>query len=145
MKKRISLGIISSLLHYSKKHTISSSWDQIDTMTDPTHIPTDVENNLSDKTSEIITPHKEEQSSEFTPAACLVMLGTFSAMFCSVGFINAFGVFQEFYQQGMLSTKSPSDISWLGSFNIFIMFAGTLPVGIVQDRFGPRVCLLNYF
>ena len=61
-------------------------------------------------------------------------------MFCSVGFVNAFGVFEEYYQSNLLHpTPTPSQISWLGSFNIFSMFGFTLLVGYLNDKYGPRV------
>lgn len=60
-------------------------------------------------------------------------------MFCSVGFVNAFGVFVEYYSKGLLASKSESDISWLGSFNIFCMFGATFAVGYLNDKYGPRV------
>ncbi|TGO55376.1 hypothetical protein BCON_0093g00160 [Botryotinia convoluta] len=53
--------------------------------------------------------------------SCIAVIGAFSIMFCSVGFINAFGVFQEYYAKNILANKSASDISWLGSFNVFCM------------------------
>jgi MFS family permease len=64
-------------------------------------------------------------------------------MFCSVGFINAFGVFEEYYQTSFLSHKSASDISWIGSFELFVMFGGTLPIGYLSDKHGPRVRALQ--
>ena len=64
-------------------------------------------------------------------------------MFSSIGFVNAFGVFQEYYSQAMLASHSASDISWLGSFNVFIMFAGGLLVGALLEKTGPRVCSLS--
>ncbi|KAH9204483.1 MFS monocarboxylate transporter-like protein [Leptodontidium sp. 2 PMI_412] len=62
-------------------------------------------------------------------------------MFCSVGFVNAFGVFQEYYSKDQLKNKSESDIAWLGSFNIFCMFGMTIIVGYLNDKYGPRVLL----
>lgn len=67
------------------------------------------------------------------------MFGAFAVMFCSVGFINAFGIFEEFYQTNFLAHKSASEIAWIGSFEIFVMFGGTLPVGYLSDKYGPRV------
>jgi len=61
-------------------------------------------------------------------------------MFCSVGFVNAFGVFQEYYSQSLLQGNSESEISWLGSFNVFTMFAGALCVGALLEKVGPQVC-----
>lgn len=60
-------------------------------------------------------------------------------MFCTVGFINAFGVFEEYYTSSLLASKSASDIAWIGSFELFVMFGGTLPVGFLSDKYGPRV------
>jgi hypothetical protein len=65
-------------------------------------------------------------------------------MFCSIGFLNAFGVFQEYYSQGLLAHKSASAISWLGSFNLFMMFAGTMLVGFMLEKKGPQVCRFPY-
>jgi hypothetical protein len=74
--------------------------------------------------------------------ACLTLMGAFAIMFCSVGFINAFGVFQEYYAETLLSNKSASTISWLGSFNIFVMFGGTFFVGYLSDKYGPKAGFL---
>lgn len=63
-------------------------------------------------------------------------------MFCSVGFVNAFGVFETFYQTNLLSNESASQISWLGSFNIFCMFGFTMLVGWLNDKHGPCILLI---
>ncbi|RDW65308.1 hypothetical protein BP5796_10000 [Coleophoma crateriformis] len=42
-------------------------------------------------------PPLNETQTEFTTQACLAILGAFFAIFCSVGYTNAFGVFQEYY------------------------------------------------
>nr|A0A411PQP0.1 RecName: Full=Agnestins efflux protein AgnL12; AltName: Full=Agnestins biosynthesis cluster protein L12 [Paecilomyces divaricatus]QBG38876.1 MFS transporter [Paecilomyces divaricatus] len=80
-------------------------------------------------------------STEFTPRAILVLVGSFLVTFCSVGFTNAFGVFQTYYQEAFLSDKSSSDISWIGSFNIFCMFGCTFISGYLTDRYGPRLLI----
>lgn len=81
--------------------------------------------------------------------ASLALLGAFCALFCSVGFVNAFGVFQEYYKANQLHEKSEFDISWLGSFSSFVLFAGAVPAGILVDKIGPllpmtagSICLL---
>ncbi|PVH76457.1 MFS monocarboxylate transporter-like protein [Cadophora sp. DSE1049] len=81
--------------------------------------------------------------SEFNLRSILVLVGSFFAMFCSVGFVNAFGVFQEYYSANLLSDKSASEISWLGSFNLFCMFGGTIVVGYLNDKYGPRILLAS--
>ncbi|ESZ93879.1 hypothetical protein SBOR_5737 [Sclerotinia borealis F-4128] len=89
----------------------------------------------SSELSEKDVPPKD---SEWNTRSCLAIIGAFSIMFCSVGFINAFGVFQEYYAKNMLADKSASDISWLGSFNVFCMFGGTFAAGYLNDIYGPK-------
>jgi MFS family permease len=62
-------------------------------------------------------------------------------MFCSIGFVNAFGIFEQYYQSHLLSSQSASQISWLGSFNVFWLFGFTLVVGYLNDKHGPRILL----
>lgn len=73
----------------------------------------------------------------------LTLLGCFLSMFCSVGFVNAFGVFQEYYHSTILKSYSNFDINWIGSFTTFIMYLGALPSGYLIDQFGARVSRLT--
>ena len=50
------------------------------------------------------------------------------------GIVNAYGVYQSFYQSTMFNSRSPSDISWIGSFQIFGILFGALFVGLLFDR-----------
>lgn len=61
------------------------------------------------------------------------------ALFTTVGFLNAFGVFQDYYSSHELRGSSPSDISWIGSASIFVLYIGSPLSGILADKFGPRV------
>jgi hypothetical protein len=71
--------------------------------------------------------------------AALVVTGASAVLFCTVGFVNAFGVFQQYYKANMLNDKSDSDISWIGSVSIFFLY-GLAPVaGVLVDRIGPTV------
>ncbi|KAL1303211.1 hypothetical protein AAFC00_006630 [Neodothiora populina] len=81
----------------------------------------------------------KDPNREGGPRASLALLGAFTAIFCTVGFINAFGVFQEYYQLNQLSEHTPFDISWLGSFTSFAMFLFAIPAGILMDRIGPII------
>ncbi|KAK4506299.1 hypothetical protein PRZ48_000029 [Zasmidium cellare] len=56
-----------------------------------------------------------------------------------VGFINAFGVLQEYYQSDILRGESAFRISWIGSFNTFAIFLFAAPVGILADKIGPTI------
>ncbi|KAL3424969.1 MFS monocarboxylate [Phlyctema vagabunda] len=96
---------------------------------------------MSDQTVNGTEAMATSRKSEFTQKANFALLGAFLVMFCSVGYINAFGVFQEYYLETMLSDHSASSISWLGTFNIFCLFGGTLISGFLNDKYGPRSLL----
>nr|POE64894.1 putative gmc-type oxidoreductase [Quercus suber] len=46
------------------------------------------------------------------------------------GFLASFGTFETFYQSDILSSNSPSDIAWIGSFQLFLIFA----IGSIAGR-----------
>lgn len=70
--------------------------------------------------------------------AWLVILGASLNLFTSLGFFNAFGVFQDSLKATYLSSYSDSDISWIGGLQIFVLFFSGLFVGHLFDSFGPR-------
>ncbi|KAH8168295.1 major facilitator superfamily protein [Sarocladium implicatum] len=74
--------------------------------------------------------------------AWLVVTGTWCTAFCSFGWLNSVGIFQEYYQNTLLNSYSPSTISWIPSLQIFFMMAMGPVVGILYDRHGPRELIL---
>ncbi|KAH7369981.1 riboflavin transporter MCH5 [Rhexocercosporidium sp. MPI-PUGE-AT-0058] len=74
--------------------------------------------------------------------ACLVVLGGWLCLFCSFGWINCIGVFQEYYQEHLLSGYSSSTVSWIPSLELFMMFVGGPVFGKVFDNYGPKWLLL---
>lgn len=68
-----------------------------------------------------------------------MILSAFCISFITVGFTNAFGVFQQYYI-GLLH-KDASAISWLGSLNTFFLFGGSLFVGVLINKVHPRVSI----
>lgn len=75
-------------------------------------------------------------------AAWLVVLGTWCTSFCSFGWLNSIGVFQEYYQGTLLHGYSASTVAWIPSLQVFFMM-GTGPfVGLIYDRYGHRWLLL---
>ncbi|KKK14093.1 hypothetical protein P175DRAFT_0428954 [Aspergillus ochraceoroseus IBT 24754] len=84
----------------------------------------------------------QKPPNEYTPRACLAILGSFVGAFCTVGFINSFGVFQEYYLRHQLSDESESTVAWLGGISIFFVFFSSVVSGPLLDVFGPRVMLL---
>jgi hypothetical protein len=75
-------------------------------------------------------------------AAWLVILGVWCCSFCSYGWMNSIGVFQEYYQDTLLRGYSASTISWIPSLEVFLMTAMGPFVGLAYDRYGPRWLLL---
>ncbi|KAJ6787995.1 hypothetical protein PWT90_01107 [Aphanocladium album] len=74
--------------------------------------------------------------------AWLVVLGGWCSSFCSYGWINSVGIFQQYYAEGPLKDYSPSQISWIPGLQIFFMsFMGPL-IGVLFDRYGPKRLLI---
>lgn len=48
--------------------------------------------------------------------------------------MNSFGVFQAYYQSDLLESRSSSEISWIGTFQAFLLVALSLFVGPIFDR-----------
>ncbi|QSZ33609.1 hypothetical protein DSL72_005177 [Monilinia vaccinii-corymbosi] len=65
-----------------------------------------------------------------------VAAGAAGLLFCTFGYTNAFGVYQQYYQTHQLSHRTPSDISWIGSLQVFFLFSGNAVGGPLFDRYG---------
>ncbi|KFX95821.1 hypothetical protein O988_05617 [Pseudogymnoascus sp. VKM F-3808] len=65
--------------------------------------------------------------------------GAAGVLFCTFGYINTFGFYQEYYQSHQLSGETPSAISWIGSLQGFFIFSGSLVGGPLFDRYGEKV------
>jgi MFS family permease len=74
--------------------------------------------------------------------AWLCVLGGFCVLFCSFGWINCIGVFQNYYETELLVGYAPSTIAWIGSLEVFFMFLFGPLIGVLYDNFGPRWLLL---
>ncbi|KAF8227102.1 MFS general substrate transporter [Tricholoma matsutake] len=53
--------------------------------------------------------------------------------FCTFGFVNSWGVFQEYYQQHLLKGTPPSNIAWIGSIQYSLIFLPGILVGRLFD------------
>ncbi|KAL5341036.1 major facilitator superfamily domain-containing protein [Aspergillus crustosus] len=80
--------------------------------------------------------------SEYTPRAWMAILGAFLALFCSVGFVNSYGVFQEYYLTHQLAHESESTVAWLGGATIFFFFFVSAISGVLMDLFGPQMVFI---
>ena len=75
--------------------------------------------------------------------AWTVTLGGWCCLFCSFGWINCVGIFQDYYQTHQLQSYNPSTVAWIPSLEIFMMFFGGTFLGKVFDSYGPRYLLLG--
>ncbi|KAF2482908.1 major facilitator superfamily domain-containing protein [Neohortaea acidophila] len=81
---------------------------------------------------------KPVETSEFTVRSVLVLISCSAALFCTAGFLNAYGVLA-YYTLHYLPTYSNFQISWIGSFSIFMFFVNGVPAGILTDKCGPTI------
>ncbi|KAF4965700.1 hypothetical protein FSARC_6540 [Fusarium sarcochroum] len=75
--------------------------------------------------------------------AWLVVLGAWCTSFCSFGWINSVGAFQEYYQNDLLSSYSSSTIAWIPSLQIFFIMGMGPIIGKLYDNYGPRWLILG--
>ncbi|KAJ3521277.1 hypothetical protein NM688_g9036 [Phlebia brevispora] len=67
-------------------------------------------------------------------AGWLTVIGGSMVLFCTFGAVQSFGVYQAYYTTVSLNEHPASDISWIGSFQVFLLFALGLPAGQLFDR-----------
>ncbi|KAF1836561.1 monocarboxylate permease-like protein [Decorospora gaudefroyi] len=82
---------------------------------------------------------------EFGPApeggarAWIVAAGGGAIFFSTLGFVNSFGTFEEYYLSHQLKNSSASEISWIGSLAIFLNFFTGMLSGPLFDRYGEKM------
>ncbi|KAG7095595.1 hypothetical protein E1B28_006325 [Marasmius oreades] len=62
--------------------------------------------------------------------AWLTVTGAWFVLFGSFGYLYAFGVYQDYYTRVYLTNHSPSNIAWIGSFQLMMPFA----LGVVSGK-----------
>ncbi|THC89638.1 hypothetical protein EYZ11_010914 [Aspergillus tanneri] len=66
--------------------------------------------------------------------AWLQVVGAFFLFFNSWGLLNAFGVFQSYYQSDLIPSYSSSSITWIGTVQGFLLFLVGVIVGPIFDK-----------
>jgi len=69
----------------------------------------------------------------------LVVFGSFCAMVMVFGLINSSAVFESYFSTHQLAGHSSSEIGWIFSLYLFIVFFVGIQVGPVFDRYGARL------
>ncbi|KAK0654740.1 major facilitator superfamily transporter monocarboxylate [Cercophora newfieldiana] len=67
-------------------------------------------------------------------AAWLQVAASFAVFFNTWGVLNTFGVFQTYYETGVLFTETSSNISWIGSVQSYCLLLVGLVAGPIYDR-----------
>ncbi|RFU36298.1 hypothetical protein B7463_g93, partial [Scytalidium lignicola] len=75
--------------------------------------------------------------------AWMVVFGAWCTSFCSFGWINSIGVFQDYYEKNTLKQYSPSTTSWIVSLESFFLMAMTPIIGKLYDNYGTRWLVLG--
>ncbi|KAK9778625.1 putative Major facilitator superfamily domain-containing protein [Seiridium cardinale] len=75
--------------------------------------------------------------------AWLQVLGSFCLYWNTWGLVNAYGVFQTYYQNDLLREMSPSAISWLGSIQSFLLLFVGVVSGPLYDKGYLRSLILS--
>jgi hypothetical protein len=108
----------------------------------------DIETSLNTEKPDLQPPtteveHENEQTISDAPEggarAWLVAGGAASIFFCTLGFSNSFGTFEEYYITHQLQGESASKISWIGSLGAFLPFFAGMVAGPLFDRYGEKV------
>ncbi|KAK1758897.1 major facilitator superfamily domain-containing protein [Echria macrotheca] len=66
--------------------------------------------------------------------AWIQVLGAHFLFFNSWGIVNSFGLFQTYYETTLLKSRTSSEISWIGTFQAFLLVASGLAAGPIFDR-----------
>lgn len=69
----------------------------------------------------------------------LVVFGSFCAMISVFGLINSAAVFESYFSTHQLVNHSASEIGWIFSLYLFIVFFVGIQVGPIFDRYGARL------
>ncbi|KAI1416399.1 monocarboxylate permease-like protein [Hypoxylon sp. FL1857] len=83
----------------------------------------------------------EEEYPEGGLRAWGVAAGTSLALFCSLGYVNSFGVYQAYYVSHQLSDQDPSRVAWIGSLQFYLVFSAGVFGGPLFDRYGGKVII----
>ncbi|EKM55121.1 uncharacterized protein PHACADRAFT_255517 [Phanerochaete carnosa HHB-10118-sp] len=98
---------------------------------------------LTDCGADSIKPQQSSQEVEFALEddvpdgglkAWTVVAGASLGTLATFGFVNAWGVFQAYYEQTLLKDTSPSTIAWIGSIQYALVFVPGLVTGRLFDK-----------
>ncbi|KAH6972872.1 major facilitator superfamily domain-containing protein [Ilyonectria sp. MPI-CAGE-AT-0026] len=93
--------------------------------------------------STTLPPPQPNNDAEGGVLAWLQVAGCFCLYWNSLGLINTFGVFQTFYENHLLTNMSSSDISWIGSIQMFFLMSVGIIIGPLYDAGHCRLLIIT--
>ena len=93
-------------------------------------------------TSDSATETLQDVHPEYCVRSVLSLIGGFLCLFVIFGLVSSYSIFQTHYESDLLSQYTPSQISWIGSTSVFVIFATSIISGRWFDRSGLRGPLL---
>ncbi|KAF8867447.1 major facilitator superfamily domain-containing protein [Mucidula mucida] len=66
--------------------------------------------------------------------AWMTLVGAFLAVFCSSGYVNVYGIYEDFFVREYLSESSSFQISWIGSVQVLFLGCSGIPGGYAMDH-----------
>ncbi|KAI0547726.1 major facilitator superfamily domain-containing protein [Xylaria curta] len=75
----------------------------------------------------------------------LNVAGLFFVYFITLGQLSAFSTYQDYYEEKMLASYSPSTISWIGTSQVFLLGIVGLLSGALYDRGHTHIALIPGF
>jgi len=95
----------------------------------------DAANSPNEGSLGLTTAHKEEDAtSKFQEGGIqgwAAVIGAILIQFCGFGYVNAFGVFQDYYTRVDIKNESASTISWIGSVNAFLILLSGIYANLI--------------
>lgn len=99
--------------------TTNSSTTEVNLTLEPMTAALEIEKGNVPTSSPELSGNVVDEIPDGGTTAWLVVFGTWCTSFCSFGWINSVGVFQDYYQRHLLSDYSSSTIAWIPSLQIF--------------------------
>ncbi|KAG8352319.1 hypothetical protein FVEN_g9647 [Fusarium venenatum] len=96
----------------------------------------EVDNNYNEEQREAEAPQDDIEST-LKPWICV--LGAFTFVIPSFGFMQSVGTLQSYLQLNQLSEYSTGDIGWITGMYMFLSYFFTLQIGPICDHYGPMV------
>ncbi|CAE6478640.1 unnamed protein product [Rhizoctonia solani] len=92
--------------------------------------------------SNTVNADNEKQAPTYSPpqipdggaTAWATVAGAWLILFCSFGYVNAFGVYQDYYTRIYMTNKTSSEIAWIGSTQLCLQFLMGLVSGKLFDE-----------